>query len=310
MSAMTDPTITNQTENARHQHRLTLAGKFYGKKARYDDFVSPSPSAQSLHFYGGNGFATGIYDPLLKRLAQTFAVTSLAMRGLWVDKPDVTKTPALTREQDADALIQFLEQTQDEPVIGVGHSQGATATALACAKRPDLFSHLILLEPVTFTKRQKILYDLMPRAIKHRAEPFKGTLVKQYQWASVSDYYNDLRAHRGYRRISDEHLRIFAENSLNEQSDGTFILKFSPEQELANYHGTPFITDALKKLNKLGKPYHIVLGKPSVFVGDKVRKSWQGIVADDDLTILPDYGHLLPMEAPDVCADIVLKQTR
>ena len=91
------------------------------------------------------------------------------MRGYW---PDLPTEKIMTREQDADWLIEFLERTQTGPVIGIGHSQGATATAMAAAKRPDLFSALYLIDPVTFTRKQSLLFNRIPRLILQTQEPF------------------------------------------------------------------------------------------------------------------------------------------
>lgn len=279
----------------------------FGKKARYYDFslINKQPDHSErplLHFYGGNGFPVGVYEPLLTQLSQPCHVVSLAMRGDWIEQPAARK---LTREEDADLLIEFLQQTYDRPVVGVGHSQGATATAIAAAKRPDLFSKLYLLEPVTFTPSQKWLYDLIPRALKMTQEPFKSTLKKRNRWDSVQQYYQHLRAHRAFKRINDEHLYIFANNSLVLNQEGGYTLRFSREQELANYFGTPYITDALKALTTQRLPFILVLGKPTLFNSDQVRASWQHIIADEQIITLPDYGHLLPMEAPERCAQII-----
>lgn len=281
-----------------------------GQQARYYDLAALNQTATTTplppaHFYGGNGFTVGVYEPLLTDLSQQFAVTSLAMRGYWHDLPTEL---TLTREQDADMLIAFLEQTYTEPVVGIGHSQGATATALAAAKRPDLFSQLYLIEPVTFTKQQQIIYDLLPRALKMRQEPFKSTAVKQAHWDSVTAYYEHLRAHRAFKRISDEHLYTFAQNSLVPATQGGFTLLFSPAQEMANYFGTPYINGALKKLNKAKLAYTLIVGKPTIFISDKVRDSWQGVVVANDLITLSDYGHLLPMEAPEQCAKLIIER--
>lgn len=279
-----------------------------GQQARYYDLGELNKLAASdanlrvpAHFYGGNGFTVGAYTPLLKALSKDFNMTSLAMRGYWYDKPNSKR---LTRAQDADMLIEFLEKTQDAPIVGIGHSQGATATAMAAAKRPDLFSRLYLIEPVTFTKAQTLLYDLMPRAIKMTREPFKSTLTKQTVWPSVQAFYENLRAQRAYRRISNEHLQVFAEHSLDAQADGSYILVFSPEQEIANYFGTPHIDPALKKIRC---PYILITGKPTLFISDKVRQQWQKSVPAERIISLPDYGHLLPMEAPVECANIILE---
>lgn len=281
-----------------------------GKKARYYDLSALTDNDKNTelppaHFYGGNGFTTGVYLPLLTKLSERFAITSLAMRGYWHDLPAVKK---LTREQDADVLIDFLERTQDKPIIGMGHSQGATATAIAAAKRPELFSQLYLIEPVTFTKSQKQVIGLIPDKLKTGQEPFKSTRAKQADWESIDSYYDYLRAHRSFKRINDDNLYVFAKNSLVENEQGQYSLLFAPEQELASYFDTPFVNDALKKLNALDVPYTIIVGKPSIFISDDVRKVWKKLVPADQIIMYSDNGHLLPMEAPEQCADIIVKK--
>ena len=284
-----------------YTNRINLAGK----QARYYDLQQLSSAAQTddkrapAHFYGGNSFTVGTYAPLLNELAANFELSSLALRGYWYDKPNSRR---LTREQDADMLIEFLEKTQDKPVVGIGHSQGATSTAIAAAKRPELFSQLYLIEPVTFTKKQATLYNLLPRQFMLGREPFKSTLTKQSNWSSIDDYYENLRAQRAYKRISDAHLQVFAEQSLVANADGSYTLMFAPEQELANYFGAPHIDAALKKLSC---PYTLITGKPTLFINPTVRKQWQKFVPDSSIISLPDYGHLLPMEAPELCAQVI-----
>lgn len=284
-----------------YAHKITLnhaAARYYSLPSLTTELaVTPA------HFYGGNGFTVGTYQPFLTALTDTFSLSSLAMQGYWYDMPTAKK---LTREQDADVLIAFLQKTQTRPVVGIGHSQGATATALAAAKCPELFSHLFLLEPVSFTQAQQRLYDRLPRWLKHRHEPFKSTLVKQAEWASVDAYYQHLRRHRAYKRIADNNLFIYAKNSLQPTPKGKFELIFSPKQELANYFGTPYITAALQKIERANKvPYTIVMGKPTLFISEAVRATWAKFIPSARLIVLPEYGHLLPLEAPQLCADII-----
>ena len=278
-----------------------------GKNAKYYNIKNPTAS-QTAHFYGGNGFALGVYEPLLSDLAQHLNITALTMRGEWYDKPTET---ALTREQDADVLIEFLQKTQDKPVIGIGHSQGATATTIAAAKRPDLFSALYLLEPVTFTNQQGKLYSLVPRMVKMTREPFKSTQVKQADWHSVDAYYQFLRRHKAYKRITDEHLLTYAKNSLEAGQSAELTLRFSPKQELANYFGTPLIMKPLQQLiadNKV--PVQLIIGKPSMFISQQVRQMWDKFVPNEQMTVLNDYGHLLPLEAPELCAKLIFQKLK
>ncbi|WNP27633.1 alpha/beta hydrolase [Moraxella sp. DOX410] len=279
--------------------------KLNGKNAKYYNIKNPTAS-QNAHFYGGNGFALGVYEPLLNDLAQHLNITALTMRGEWYDKPTADK---MTREEDADVLIEFLQKTQDKPIIGIGHSQGATATTIAAAKRPDLFSALYLLDPVTFTTQQGKLYGLVPRVVKMTREPFKSTQVKQANWDSVDAYYQFLRRHKAYKRISDEHLLIYAKNSLEPSERAELTLRFSPKQELANYFGTPLIMKPLQQLiadNKV--PVQLIIGKPSMFISQQVRQMWDKFVPNEQMTVLNDYGHLLPLEAPELCAKLIFQK--
>lgn len=281
--------------------------KLNGKNAKYYNIKNPTAS-QTAHFYGGNGFALGVYEPLLSDLAQHLNITALTMRGEWYDKPTADK---MTREEDADVLIEFLQKTQDKPIIGIGHSQGATATAMAAAKRPDLFSALYLLEPVTFTNQQGKLYSLVPRMVKMTREPFKSTQVKQADWHSVDAYYQFLRRHKAYKRITDEHLLTYAKNSLEAGQSAELTLRFSPKQELANYFGTPLIMKPLQQLiadNKV--PVQLIIGKPSMFISQQVRQMWDKFVPSEQMTVLNDYGHLLPLEAPELCAKLIFQKLK
>lgn len=280
-----------------------------GKKARYYDLSALGNQAADValpaaHFYGGNGFTTGVYLPLLTKLSEQFSITSLALRGYWHDLPSVKK---LTREEDADILIAFLEKTQDKPIVGMGHSQGATATAIAAAKRPELFSELYLIEPVTFTKSQTQMMNSAPHEVKITQEPFKSTLAKQTDWESIAAYYDYLRAQRAFKRIDDDNLALFAKHSLIQNEQGQYSLLFAPEQELASYFDTPFVTDALEDLNALRLPYTIIVGKPSLFISEEVRKVWQHVVPADRLIEFSDNGHLLPMEIPEACAQAIIE---
>ena len=278
-----------------------------GKNAKYYNIKNPTAS-QTAHFYGGNGFALGVYEPLLNDLAQHLNITALTMRGEWYDKPTADK---MTREEDADVLIEFLQKTQDKPIIGIGHSQGATATTMAAAKRPDLFSALYLLEPVTFTNQQGKLYSLVPRMVKMTREPFKSTQVKQADWDSVDAYYQFLRRHKAYKRITDEHLLTYAKNSLEAGQSAELTLRFSPKQELANYFGTPLIMKPLQQLiadNKV--PVQLIIGKPSMFISQQVRQMWDKFVPSEQMTVLNDYGHLLPLEAPELCAKLIFQKLK
>ncbi len=152
------------------------------------------------------------------------------------------------------------------------------------------------------------MMNSVPNELKVDQEPFKSTRAKQADWESIESYYNYLRAHRPFKRIDDNNLYVFAKNSLVENEQGQYSLLFDPKQEMASYFDTPFVNEALKDLNTLDVPYTIIVGKPSMFISNEVRKVWEDHVPVERIIELSDNGHLLPMEAPEQCATIIIKR--
>lgn len=115
------------------------------------------------------------------------ALSALALRPTW---PDCGLPPKRRDWQlYADDLILFIEQQYQAPVIGSGHSMGATCTILAAEKRPDLFSALVLIEPAMIARGLATLARLMPKVLMNRIEPAKSTLKKQDKWPSWEAFY-------------------------------------------------------------------------------------------------------------------------
>jgi len=104
--------------------------------------------APVLHLLHGNGFSSG----------SLFALAD-AMPAAWTlmcsDIPGHGLTPVRGMAWPdwnamADRLAQNVLKSFDHPVVGVGHSMGGVLTLLMAARYPDLFSRIILLDPVLF----------------------------------------------------------------------------------------------------------------------------------------------------------------
>lgn len=119
-----------------------------GHLATYVDWNSgqevdgASIERKQAHFYAANGYPVQVYEPLMKLLADKFQLEALHNRAQW---PNIGQPKDTVRWQTyANDLIHFLDSRQQAkdigPVIGIGHSMGATSTIFAAAKRPDLFS--------------------------------------------------------------------------------------------------------------------------------------------------------------------------
>ena len=254
------------------------------------------------HFFPGNGMPVGVYSPLLQLLSEEYDISSLAFRGSWKD--------ALKRNQQvkwriyAKDLIHFVETYYNAPIVGIAHSQGANATIIAAAQRPDLFKEIYVIDPVCVTTLDELWLGCVPYFVKKNFEPFKSSLKKKDQWESIEEYFNFLKNAKGYKRISTQNLQIFAKESLKKAANGKHELIFPKDWETANYALPINIT---KELKSLKVPYKIILGKPSLFVNDTVRKKWMTF-AQDKIVVNSKYGHLIPLEAPEFCFGQIVRK--
>ena len=170
------------------------------------------------HFYHANGFPLGVYTPLLSQLSQKFNLSALAWRATW---SDIGKPPKSRNwEIYADDLITFIESQYKNPIVGIGHSMGATCTVLAAEKRPDLFKTLILIEPAMVSRPLAKLVRFIPKFVMNKIEPAKGTLKKPDTWPDLESYLDYCKRFRGYKRFNDEAFKSMAE-SLSKYSIST-----------------------------------------------------------------------------------------
>ena len=115
-----------------------------GEPAHYFSLDGKKSSSRTLHMYHANAYPFGSYETFLKAL--NGRVFGLGNRATWAE----TEQPDRSTHWHhyADDLMTFLEQRNEGPVVGIGHSMGAVTTCFAASKRPDLFSALILIDPV------------------------------------------------------------------------------------------------------------------------------------------------------------------
>ena len=265
--------------------------------ATWEDFGG---SGEKAHFYHANGFPSGVYSRLLAALSQRFNLSALACRATW---PNIGRPP---RRRDwqlyADDLIAFIEHQYHEPIIGIGHSMGATCTILAADKRPDLFKALVLIETAMVSKPLAKLVCVLPKSFMAMIEPTKSTLKKTDIWGSREAFLADCRRFRGYKRFDDEAFAALAQHGLVETQAGHFKLGFPKAWEAHNYTQPP---NVLSKLERINIPCVAIRGKPSVFFTDAMWHEWQDRCPDTIFKQNLAYGHLFPLENPSICYDLI-----
>lgn len=228
----------------------------------------------------------------------------LDMRPLW---PGMGAPPRSLRWQHhGDDLIEALEATNTGPVIGMGHSMGATATVFAAAKRPDLFRALVLIEPA-FVPRALTMWDrITPFALRRLFEPGKSTLTRRDRWADAERFFRAYRGRGLFRAVPEPVLREFCDAALVQDNDGDGVrLAFSRQWEAHHYMCPASIWP---ELSRVTVPVIAIHGDDSVFLTGSAWRAWKRRHPEHRLCEMPGRGHLVPFEAPREVADLVREQ--
>ncbi len=256
----------------------------------------------SFHFYHANAYPFGTYYQMLNKLSKEFNVFGLGLRPTWEGMAG--PLPGIRWTTYADDLISFLDSTGKGPVIGCGHSLGAVATMLAASKRPDLFSHLILIDPVFFTTRLWLSSALTPLRLKKRIPMVAKALGRPYQWDSPKACVDFHRTKRAFSRFPEKVLDDFGAYAVAQDKDGKYRLAFPREWEAHIYATMPYVWAKLKSIRI---PVLGIRGELTDTLLPGAWNKWQALRPEDTFTQLPGVGHLAPHEAPEETAAIMSK---
>lgn len=273
------------------------------KKDTDTPFIDFGGQGAIIHFAHANGFPPEAYKQLLRPFTNHFHVIGMLQRPLWKNSnPKKFKTWHTL----ADDLISFLDARGLKNIIGMGHSMGGVASILAATKRPDLFSKLILIDPVVVKWSIKGLVYLLPLGMRKNNVPIaKISSKRKNNWSDKQTVFNSFRNKRVFSRFSDEALRDLVEASIVQKEDGKVWLRYSREWETQIYITAPFSFNLVKKLKM---PIIAIKGESSNVITQDLWKEWQEAQAQNDFLEYPNSGHLVPMEYPQEIASWILKK--
>ena len=120
-------------------------------------------NAKRIHFLHGTGFSAMTLAAMASQLPTDWSVWLTDVPGHGNSTQPSTRMPDWQKMANsvADAIYQQANVKENGPLIGVGHSMGGVLTLFAAVKYPDLFSEVILLDPVLFQNEMIIAQQLM-----------------------------------------------------------------------------------------------------------------------------------------------------
>lgn len=275
-----------------------------GRLATYVDWQTQgqekgaSTEKLKAHFYAANGYPVQVYEPLMNLLSERFQLDALHNRAQW---PNIGRPKNHIRWNTyANDLIYYLDARHDGPIVGIGHSMGASSTVFAAAKRPDLFSHLILIEPAALPQKVSWILKTVPTSLRRKVlQPGKATLTRRNRWQDRATLRDQVGKWKSLQGLNAQSLDSFANHLVVDKGDDVG-LAFPREWEAHNFFHPSAIWAQLKKVQC---PITVIRSEAGIFFNDSMWDYWAKMRPQDTIEYVPDYGHLLPLQAPKLCAE-------
>lgn len=254
---------------------------------------------QPMHFAAANGFPVASYQFFLQHFTNDFSLLGMDNRGAWA--PSLPR-PDFTWQDHASDLIAFLEQRSSAPVIALGHSIGGSVSALAAARRPDLFRALVMYDPASLPGR---VLPSFPKLVSpwftRRLSLVTRTRERRRHWASPQEFIDYHQQKAAYRGFSSQAFRDYAEAVLSPGEQG-YTLNYLPEWEAHNFSYVASPWPALKKTTVptlVLRAEHSYMYSPSVF-----RFHAKRCAPCVECRELPGLGHMALQQDANKVADI------
>ncbi len=182
-------------------------------------------------------------------------------------------------------------------------------TLYAAVKQPELFSHVILIDPTLLSPwilwRMKFLKFF---GYEERSFLIKGALRRKREWESSRAAYDYFRGRQLFKNWSDEMVKTYTESIAAPSSQGGVHLIYPPEWEAQIYRTIP--TDVWKFAKQLQQATLVIRGENSnTFTADG-EKAFRKANPRAIMKVVPATGHLVPQEKPEEVGQLIMDFVR
>ena len=252
-----------------------------------------------------NGFCAAVWGCVAERLRHRYRVVAMDARG----HGDSTRPPNPSDyvwEHFANDLVAVVERLvgelgRERVALAAGHSFGGTSTAVAAAKRPDLFERIALVDPV-MPPPPELLAEFANHARRPLAELARSRRAVWPSREAVRESWSrDSHAFHGWDRRA---LELYIQEGFHDRDDGQVELKCAPEVEASVFDRNASM-DPFQYAPAIEASTLILWAARESFprgLYERLAATVAGARIED-----LDAGHLLPMEVPDLVAEHLLR---
>jgi pimeloyl-ACP methyl ester carboxylesterase len=246
-------------------------------------------------FAHANGYPPEAYQALLERVTAASELWTVEHRPFWIGTPAPTR---LSWRCYADDLLVTLAEYFSRPVWLLGHSMGGVCSLMAAAAAPERIAGVMALDPVLIPDRAWWLGQTVGRLRPNVLPIVQRALRRPHNFESLDEAFAFYRSKRPFARVADRVLRDYVASAHAQQADGSVTLRWSGDWEACVYRSAPRLWSTLQRLQC---PTLGLIGGDSEVLGAEATARWRRVQPTADLITL-DGGHLLPLEAPEICA--------
>lgn len=255
----------------------------------------------TLLFLHATGFHGRVWDQIIRQFPERH-VLSVDMRshGYSGSAP----YPEFWRDL-AEDVYQLVEQLNLTQVYGIGHSCGGHLALLAAARYPELFRHILALDPVVFDRALLPMFERLAQADHPVAK-------RRNQWSSREELYERFRTRTPYSNWSPDVLQDYCQHALRAKKNGEdFELACAPDEEAEVYRRC-FGEDIYKALPQIQVPVTVVRARDRTssdpLFDFSPSPTWRQLASHlpnaTDIQF-PEYSHFFPMEHPEVIPELI-----
>lgn len=238
------------------------------------------------------GFCKETWDPVTAHLADLSAI-AIDQRGHGGSTVGEPPFDWWDLGHDVLAVVDAFAITR--PTIGVGHSSGGTALAMAEVLGPGTFDHLVLIEPITAPG---------PYGPADNHPLVTGARKRQSTFASLDEAEQRFRGRGPFARWTDGALSAYLQFGTVPDPDGGRRLACPPDIE-AEFYRAATTHAAWERLPEITCPVTLVVGEdsdshPPDFV-ERLADRFQNC----STTVIEEATHFVPMEKPTEVARLI-----
>ena len=262
----------------------------------------------AITFLHANGYPAGVYRQFLAALKRHADVSAPAILESAPNCPPHKRWPVML-----DAALQSMRSGahgSGKRHVLVGHSMGGYIALQAAARHAELITHVVLIDsPLPTGWRSRLLSFSQITGLAYRAGPAPIAARRRDSWPSRSAA-REFFASKAFTKlwapgVLDDFIKhAIVDANDDGGSDVTLRVPRETERDIYAHIAHRSALRALRTLQSRGIKISFIAGEHSEEMRMADAQANARLFAPR-FHVLP-YGHLIPMEAPQACADAVL----